>query len=483
MIDLRPLQEEAILSVRRAYTEGHRSVLLYGPCGFGKTVCFSWLSCKYVEADQRVVIIAHRDELVQQISRTLNSFGVPHTFAAAGYAYDSRFRVVVASAMSLVNRLDRLPVPDLVIVDEAHHCIAGNSWGKILSHWGSVRTLGVSATPCRADGRGLGEVFQKLVLGPTTAQLIEQGWLSKYRIFAPPGIDTEGLHKRGGDYVISEVEQRAAKPTITGDAITHYKKLADGKRAVVFCVSVAHAEAVAAGFRDAGIGAMCVDGSMHRELRRMAIRDFETGRTPILTSCSLVSEGFDVPAIECAISLRPTASTGLWLQQVGRALRIAPGKNEAIILDHAGNTHKHGMPDDDRQWSLEGLAKGAGAGASNKRCPICFAVAPRTAKVCKECGHEFIHESRESTVKQVDGELSEVTREQRRRRLEQVQATDLKSLLELAKMRGYRNPEAWVSAVMRGRRESKKRRQVRALDGDKHGDVVQGELVPREGEV
>lgn len=428
----------------------HQSVLLFGPCGFGKTVIFSWLAWRVIEKGGRVVIIVHRDELLQQVSRTLDAFSVPHTFCAAGYGYDSRFNVIVASAMTLVNRLHRMKAPTLVVIDEAHHAIAGNTWGRILAHWPGVRRLGVSATPCRADGRGLGELFRHMVLGPTTRSLIEQGWLSPYRLFVPPTIATEGLHKRAGDFVTGELEERANKPHITGDAITHYTKHAAGKRAVVFCVSVAHAKAVALAFSASGHAAQCIDGTMDRELRRQTVRGFERGETKVLTSCSLISEGFDCPGIEVAISLRPTMSEGLWLQQVGRALRICDGKDKAIILDHAGNTHRFGLPDDERTWSLEGLSGPRGPRpAPSKRCSICFAVTHPGAAVCGECGHKFISASTRETIRQVDGDLEEVAADLARTkaRQEQGMADSLAGLVQLAQLRGYKNPQGWAFSV------------------------------------
>ncbi len=455
------MQDRAIADVREAFRT-KLSVLLFGPCGFGKTVIFCWLAWRVIEKGGRVVIICHRDELVGQISRTLDDFNVPHTYCAAGYPYDSRFSVVVASAMTLVRRLNRIRPPTLLIIDEAHHAVGGNTWGQIIAHWAGVKRLGVSATPVRADGRGLGELFEVLIHGPSTRTLIEHGWLSQYRLFVPPAINTEGLHMRAGDFAAGELEQRSNKPSVTGDAVAHYERLAVGKRAVVFCVSVAHAEGVAAAFRRAGRSAACIDGSMDKELRRQTVRQFSSGDLKVLTSCALVNEGFDCPGIEVALSLRPTMSEGLWLQQVGRALRIAEGKEKAIILDHAGNTHRFGLPDADRTWTLEGLQRDTKRAAAMKRCAICFATTYVSATKCSECGHIFVSVSRVN-IRQVDGDLEEVEAEAARvqSRVEQAMAGDRDGLIQLGRMRGYKSPEAWADAIIHARRNPGGKKQKR----------------------
>ena len=452
-ITLRQYQETLIARTRANFIAGKRSQLLVLPTGGGKTVCFSYMAARAVEKNLRVWILAHRVELLDQISRTLRQFGVAHGMVAPAYVADRRQQVQVASVFALARRLDRYPAPDLIIVDEAHHAIRGSTWGRVIEANPRAKLLGVTATPVRLSGEGLGDLFECMVQGPTMRELIELGALSPYRLFAPAGVDLSGVHTRMGDFVRGELEAAVDKPSITGDAVSHYRKLAPGKRAVAFCVSVSHAVHVAEQFRAAGITAQAIDGGMDRTLRANVLQDFAAGRIRVLASCDLISEGFDVPAIEAAILLRPTQSLSLYLQQVGRALRTFPGKSEAIILDHAGNVRRHGLPDDERDWSLQGAERKRGAQKSEvpvKTCPSCFAVLPSATPSCR-CGHVFLVKPRE--VEQVEGVLQEidVAAAMRMRRVEQGRAKTEAELVALGRARGFKRPELWARHVMRAR--------------------------------
>lgn len=453
MIELRPYQAGLIDRARDNFQAGHSRQLLVLPTGGGKTVCFSYMAGRAVSKGLKVWILAHRVELLEQIGRTLRDFGVPHGVIAPGYISEHRQPVQVASVFTLARRLDRYAKPELIIVDEAHHCTTGSTWGQIISANPQAKLLGVTATPCRLDGAGLGDLYDVMVQGPTVRELIDLGALSPYRLFAPAGIDLSGVHTRMGDFVRGELAAAVDKPSITGDAVAHYKKLASGRRAVAFCVSVEHAYHVAEQFRAAGIPAQSIDGSMERTLRASVLGEFSAGRVQVLTSCDLISEGFDVPSIEAAILLRPTQSLGLYLQQVGRSLRTAPGKEEAIILDHAGNVRRHGLPDEERDWSLDGSAKKRGAQRSEvpvKTCPACFATVSSLATHCG-CGHYFVPKTRE--VDHVDGDLQEVDpRLVRRQQMhEQSKAKTEADLVAIGRSRGMKRPELWARHVMRAR--------------------------------
>jgi superfamily II DNA or RNA helicase len=309
---------------------------------------------------------------------------------------------------TLARRLHKLPRDffQLVIIDEAHHSNAG-TWARTLEHFHQAHLLGVTATPIRLDGRGLGEHYQAMVEGPSAAWLTDNGYLAPARVLAPPGFDTTGLRKRMGDFDTREAEHRIG--TIMGDCLSHYRKHLDGQTAIAFCCSVAHAEAVASLFQCNGIPAASIDGSMTSEQRRDLLQALGTGRIRVLTSCSLIGEGVDVPSVGGCILLRPTASTSLHLQMIGRCLRPSPGKAAAVVLDHVGNTLRLGHHLEPREWTLEGLAKRDREKApSVKVCPQCFAAMASQAKQCGECGHTFAAEVRE--LQQVDGELVEVAR-------------------------------------------------------------------------
>lgn len=441
MITLRPYQDNAIRDIRDAYRSNYNAPLLVLPTGAGKTIVFTWIAAN---STKRVLILVHRIELLRQTSDKLTQFGVDHGLISPKYRPQYHKRVQVASVQTLVNRMDCIDHPDLIIIDEAHHATAG-TWRKVLNEF-SCRRLGVTATPIRTDGTGMGEVFDKIVEGPTVSELIELGYLTEPKIYAPKTqIDLSGVKMRGGDYAKGDLANAMDKPTITGDAVSYYRKLADGVPAVAFCVSVDHAKHVAADFASAGYGAEAVYGG-HPERDRI-LSQLGDG-VDIVCSCDLISEGTDIPAIGCAILLRPTQSEALYLQQVGRALRVYPGREYAIILDHVGNVLRHGMPDDVRAWSLEGRERVNRAQREDavSQCDKCFAVYP-SGRICPECGHQ--RELNQREIKQVEGELLEVKRVNKRR--DQGRAKSLQALRIIERQRGYKR--GWAEKVFYGRRK------------------------------
>jgi superfamily II DNA or RNA helicase len=478
VIQLRQYQQSLIADIGAAYRRGAKSVLGVAPTASGKTVMFSYIAQGLQRRGKRAVILVHRQELVEQTHRMLQKFDVPHGIIQSQRGMDLSHPIHVASIQTLARRLSIVPTPDLLIMDEAHHATS-TTWTKVLHHYPTARVLGVTATPERLDGKGLCQHFEQLVLGPSVTDLIQQGYLSRPVYYAPPGIDMQGAGIRAGDFKREEAESRADKPTITGDAITHYRNLCNGKPSIAFCVSVRHAEHVAAGFREAGFRASVIEGSLSDADRRERIRDLGNGRLHVLTSCEILGEGVDIPVVEAAILLRPTASLALHLQQIGRVLRVCPGKEHSIILDHAGNTSRHGLAEDHREWSLLGAAERKRREAELKtvkyrQCPKCYAVhAP--LPVCPECGWEYILKPRE--VEQVDGELVSiggwqqctgcghahsdrdascpkcglVTDPSRAKRKEQGRAQTMQELIALGRRRGYKNPYMWAKFTWQAR--------------------------------
>lgn len=464
MTTLRPYQSDMVDAIRAEYRRRVRSVLTVAPTGSGKTVVFSYIAHHAQERGHRVLILVHRTELLDQVSAALTANATPHALIAQGHRFQPMVPVQVGSVFTVVKRLAKLAVPDLIIPDEAHHAVLSTTWGQVLAAFPSAKVLGVTATPVRLSGEGLGECFQSLVLGPTVEQLISIGALCPARVYAPPTISTEGLHSRMGDFIKAELTVRTDTPTVTGDAVKHYQRLTPGRAAVVFCVSVDHAKHVADQFNAAGISAHSVDGKMDRGLRRDIVGAFTAGRLLVLTSCDLISEGFDCPRIEVGISLRPTQSMGLWLQQVGRCLRPWPGKSEAVIFDHAGNTMRHGLPDDDREWTLEGRPRQArDVGAISVRiCPSCFAANRSGGLACTECGAVFPVKPRE--IEQQDGDLVEVDKAERDRqrqvaRSEVWQAKTEAELIALGERRGYKSPTTWASRIIAWRADKQAARK------------------------
>lgn len=475
MIDLRGYQEEGVDAIRASYAAGNRRVLYVLPTGGGKTYTFSYIADRAAKKKHRVCILVHRQELLFQAACSLASLGIPHRLVAAtatiraclsleaelfGRSFiDQDSPITVASVQTLVRRLDSAPDFTLIIPDEAHHGVAG-SWAKIAARYQSAKFLGVTATPIRLDGKGLDTAFDDLVVGPTISKLIEDGYLTDAKIYAPAEApDLTGIRKGKGDYAQGALAERMNATKITGDAIKHYRTYGRGMPALAFCVSVAHAQQVAEDFRFAGLRAAAVDGKMDRLERARLIADLGAGRLDVLSSCDIISEGTDIPRVGVAILLRPTQSEGLFLQQCGRVLRPYEGKEFAVILDHAGNTHKHGIPTLDREWSLEhGIAPKTRDGPAAEpvsQCGVCFALF-RPAPVCPECGAVM---AKPQQIEQVDEDLVEVDVEaaKRNRRAEQSNAGSLEDLIALGKSRGYRNATRWAGHIWNARKSGRAR--------------------------
>lgn len=350
-----------------------------------------------------------------------------------------------------------------ILVHNCHHAVSPTYRGIIAAR-PNAKVLGTTATPARLDGRGLGEIFDHMHIGPTVAWLTEHGYLASARVFAPPSaINVTGLHKRGGDFAKDELNARCDVPTITGDAVATYSRICNGVPAIAFCVSVMHAHHVASSFRDAGYRAAAVDGATDDRERKRLIDGLGNGAVQVLTSCDLISEGLDSPAVTAAILLRPTASLALARQQIGRALRPAPNKPAAIILDHCGNILRHGLPTEEIEWSLDGGGKRSKPGVSAppcRQCRFCYAVF-RPNPVCPECGKAQPIEPR--TVEHVDGELVEITsiekdRERAAKKREVQNAKTYEELLLIGKQRGYKNGWAFNQWRIRAQYAEKYRR-------------------------
>ncbi|MGO8269230.1 DEAD/DEAH box helicase [Rhizobium ruizarguesonis] len=495
---LRDYQGELITQTRDALREVN-SVLLQCPTGGGKTALAAFMAGSAAKRGNRITFGVHRRELIKQTAKTFDKVGIPYGIIANGFTGDRHQLVQIASIETLRRRLDWYPRPHLYIPDEAHHAGAA-TWAEVIDSYAnkgpkgepSAKIVGLSATPERLDGAGLGKWFQKMVLGPSPAWLIDQGFLSPYRLFAPSMPDLSGLKKNGADFARGALGERMAGASIVGDVVKTYRELAHGRKAMVFCVSIKHSLAVVEQFQRAGYRAAHIDGDSPN--RDVLIAAFETGKIEVLSSVDLVSEGFDLPAIEVAILLRPTHSLSLFLQQVGRVLRpvYAPGydletregriaaiaagpKPYALILDHSANTidrekggRGHGLPDDERPWSLEGRERkkrGAGgedeeAAVTTRQCPQCFRV-HRPAPICEGCGFEFPSMGR--TVKELEGELQEVERKtaQVERKREQAKAQTLEDLIAIGKARGMKNPHGWARHVHNARNQKTQQRYAR----------------------
>ena len=417
---LRPCQSKVINEARAALRD-HQSVLIQAATGFGKTVLASFMVNSAHNKGHDAMFMVHRRELIEQTSKTFKRAGVPHSVVCAGYHYNPRMKVCIASTGTLVNRLDSIRPPRVLFVDEAHHCTA-TSWAKVIA-WAKshgAKIVGLSATPWRLSGEGLRQHFDHMVKGPSVAWLIENEYLSRYRAFCPSAPDMSQVHERGGDFVQSEIEAVMTGKAVISDFVGQWKQKAYGKRTVGFASSIKASELLVQEFNAAGIPAVHVDANTPTELRRQHILNFAAGYIPVIWNVDLFGEGFDLSAIaerdvpiEAVIQGRPTMSLSLHLQQLGRALRPKP--EPAILLDHAGNIMRHGLPDSPYDWSLdarERKAKGASEGAEEaaRQCPKCFYVHHPLASNCPNCGHKYVPKGR--TMDEVEGDLKEITRDQ-----------------------------------------------------------------------
>lgn len=445
MIELRDYQMQLIEGMRDSFRRSETSVLAQLATGGGKTVTSAFMVKGSAAKGKRCLWVVHRREIIMQASKTFWEMDIEHSLIMGGAVTDPGALVQIGSIQTVARRLDKIGEFDVIIFDECHH-MASSQYQAVFDRYPRAWKIGLTATPWRLDGRGLGGWFESMVNGPTVSELIERGALCDYRLFAPTTPDVSGIAKQGGDYKSSDLTKLMNKATITGDAVEHYRRLSPGKQAVAFCCSIEHSRDVAHQFCSAGIAAEHVDGQMDHNERDAIVDRFSRGEIKVLSNASLLGEGFDVPAIETVILLRPTASLSLHLQQIGRGLRPHPGKTHAIILDHAGNAERHGLPDDDREWTLDDRPKkkrGEKSEISVKQCPECYRVhAP--APACPECGHEYAIQSRE--VEHQEGELVELDLEAlRARKKEELKAArTLPDLIRLGMQRGYRYPEQWA---------------------------------------
>jgi superfamily II DNA or RNA helicase len=454
VFDLRPYQQAAVDGVRDSFRAGRRRPLLVAPTGSGKTVIFSYVTASAAAKGNRTLILVHRAELLEQCHRSLSQMDVPHGLIASGLTPDRSQLTQIASVQTLVRRFDRVLPPDLIVIDEAHHATAG-AWASVLTQYPNARVLGVTATPQRLDGKGLGQVFDDLIRGPEVTKLIDEGYLCKPVYYAPKTVDLTGLHMVAGDYNRAEVAERMDKPTITGDAVIHYRKYAEGQPCIVFCTGIKHAEHVAQAFNASGYRFKVIDGTLAKEERARRVLDLSSGALQGLVSVDIVSEGFDLPCVSTAILLRPTASLSLHLQQIGRVLRPSPGKQRAVILDHVGNCRRHGLAEEVRDWSLDGIRKRGKRGpqddvADTRQCPECFAVHTPSPQ-CPQCLH--VYEIKDRIPDVVEGELEELKAREaiRGRKREQGTAQTLEDLIRVGKARGMKNPYGWAHNVFKAR--------------------------------
>ena len=495
---LRDYQESGVAELRAKFKAGARNLLFVMATGGGKTAVFSFISIARQMRGGRTIIFVHRDNLLKQISNGLAELGVEHGVIAPKYTYNGE-ALAVSSIQSFAARLKRATQEqraellrfDFWVVDEAHHAVSP-TYMNALALFAHTKGLGVTATPQRTDGSGLRAVFDDIVVGAQTGWLIEQGRLVEPIIFAPPPkVDLKAVPKSHGDYSVAKLAEATDKPTITGDAVAHYSRIAAGQPCIVFCCNIAHAKNVAAAFEAAGFAARAVSGEDDSDEQQAALEALRSGTLKVLTTCDLIGEGTDIPRVSVIIQLRATTSLVNYLQWVGRALRpvyaagfdletaegrkaaiAASEKPNAIILDHVGNVGttvngvfkpKHGFPQDEREWTLDGKAKTKRKGPADDeqqvimtQCKGCYLHFKSSLPACPYC--DTPHTPKLRTIEVTDGELIKLTPEQakaavRHRKMEQGQARTPEDLMRLALARKHSKPIGWVMAILKSRKQ------------------------------
>ncbi|OYW62721.1 MAG: hypothetical protein B7Z31_00175 [Rhodobacterales bacterium 12-65-15] len=433
-MNLRPYQQKMHDDINAAWGHGHTNVLAVLPTGGGKTVTLSHIVREEPGAS---IVLAHRAELVAQISLALAREKVRHRIIGpnalvrlcirghldemATHYHDADAKTAVGSVQSVISS-KAAPAwfrqVKLWVHDEAHHLLAENLFGKAVARFPNARGLGVTATPGRADGRGLGRhadgVMDTLILGPTPRELIDAGTLSNYRIFAPPSnLDLSAVHvTAGGEFSPPELREATRKSTVMGDIVSHYVQHAMGKSGLTFADSIENAITIAQKFREAGVSAEVLTGKTPDALRAAVLARFKRKEVLEIVSVALIDEGFDCPGVEVVSDGGASHSYNRFAQRFGRGLRVFPGKDHMVYFDHVGNVMRHGLPDAPRVWTLDRRERRSRGRPDDvipvRTCPSCLSVYERIYRECPFCGH-YPEPSGRSGPEQVDGDLAELS--------------------------------------------------------------------------
>lgn len=456
---LRPYQTQVLQQTFGEWQSGARTVLVVMPTGAGKTRVLVEVVRLYLQAGYKIIVQVHRGELVYQISQALAEQLIHHTFIASdkdamhcgnlhvqafGRSFvDNMAKVAVASVPTMNSRQKRAPTQfsfdiagtGLVIPDEAHHTLKNNTFGILHPLLPDARWMGVTATPRRADGQGLGTIaangiFERMVMGPRMRDLIRMGNLCDYEIYEPPvaGIneidwdDKDLQATAGGDINAKKQAARLDKPSITGDLVQHYLDLKPGRLMVTFCCDINHAQNITNAYRARGVPSEFLHGGNNFSERQATLTRYRNRETLVLNTVDLVSEGFDLPAIEGMAYYRRTLSLPWYLQTVGRVLRPSPGKDKAFILDHIGNCRHHGLPDKNHHWQLgDYKVKREDEEGYEDEIPLtrcrwsnCLKMYTINHQVCPHCGRKQLVETAGSkpALLEVAGKLRKMTPEE-----------------------------------------------------------------------
>lgn len=439
MIVLRDYQQQTIDKLRTALKQGQKRICLQLPTGAGKTIISAFMIKGALDKGLKVLFLVHLKELIEQTAEKLDLFSIDYGLIAAGEP--SREAPCQLAMVQTLGRRQNDFKPDLIIVDEMHHACS-KTYKDVVARYSNAKLIGLTATPERLDGKGLQDVVDVLVQGPSMRELIDNGYLNEYQYFSMPNdLDLSSVKTLAGDYDQKQLDEAMDQSCIFGDAVSHYKQHLESKKAIVFCVNIKHSKRICNLFNANGIAAAHLDGNLNKPERKQIIEDFRTGKILVLTNCSLISEGFDVPDCDGVIMLRPTQSLGLYLQSVGRGLRVSD--SPTVILDHVRNYTRHGMPDDERSWSLEGKkkrVKGQQEQVAYKLCKVCFLMYHPRHRECPNC--KAPNESDKKLIEEVEGSLVQIKKNIVQRKDQSVVQKKRQELVTIQKAKGYK--PGWV---------------------------------------
>jgi DNA repair protein RadD len=396
--ELRGYQRAAVADFEGGIAAGRKRMVVVAPTGSGKTVIGSEIIGRARDSDQSVLVLAHRREIITHTHQKLLDNGVRAGIIQAGVEPRPLERVQVASISTLWSRAFRSevmqrPLADLLVIDECHHAPA-RTYGAIIEAYPDAILLGLTATPCRGDDRGLGGIFESMIECPQIPELIEQGYLVASKVYAPTDPDLTGVQTRQGDYVESQLAARMDRATLIGDVVAHWHRYGEARKTVVFAVGVAHSIHLRDEFRRSGVRAEHIDGGTPKDERDATLARLASGEIELVCNCMVLTEGWDLPEVACCILARPTKKMGLYRQMIGRVLRPAPGKANAIVLDHSGAVFRHGLPEDRVIWTLDPddyahspqhTARERKAGGGLVECTQCTALRVG-GQPCPHCG-------------------------------------------------------------------------------------------------
>ncbi|NEP62361.1 MAG: DEAD/DEAH box helicase [Symploca sp. SIO2G7] len=397
---LRPYQVDLVNDLYRKLNEGYARIAIIAGTGAGKTVISGQICAHAESAGRKLMFLVHLDVLVGQTYEKMRSFGLDCGFIKAGWPENPDAPIQIASIQTMAKRRWWKNWPaDVVFYDEGHITLFSQIGKQVMhrTHPDAVHLV-MTATPLRLGKEQLGDVLDTLVASPVPSELQQMGYLAPLKYFSMPMDSMANLERvgtKGGDYDEKDLKTACDRPELVERIVAEWQRLVPGKRTIAFCVDVEHARNVAKTFRQAGITADTVDGNTSIKERRRLYSALGNGELLVLTSCNVISIGFDEPSVEVGLMLRPTKSSALHFQQLGRVMRISPktGKQYGIILDQAGNLERLGFPEDIQDYVLPTRSQSSGQGgpAPTKPCPACGRVVYSFIVKCPECGHQWVN--------------------------------------------------------------------------------------------